>query len=84
MLAGFQCYVTCPKCGERIRAPFSRLSGPVPFIHHTPARRGACRLIVEPSVEGDTHRAEAVPDDVRLEDALLAAQVAWRREGASP
>ena len=65
-------YITCPRCRRQIREPFSRTSGPVPYVHGRP-HRSACRLIVFPDPNGDKHQVVIVPDDVRLEEALLQA-----------
>jgi hypothetical protein len=67
-------YLTCPNCGEPMREPFSRHSGPIPHIHH---RRGkaipGCRLIVTPDSTGHNHTVRVIPWGTRLEDALADA-----------
>lgn len=65
------CYVgKCPVCGEGILPPFSRLSGPVPFLHARPGRR-SCRLIIVPApFLGAESRVIPVRESESLERAL--------------
>jgi hypothetical protein len=73
------CYVHCSSCRQRIKEPFSRLSGPVVHVHRYDRLRPPCRVIVIPAASGDAHRVVVVPREVRLEDALereLARRVA--------
>jgi hypothetical protein len=62
------CRIVCPKCHSLIREPFSRFSGPVPFVHHVP--RCHARLIVHPNPTGHNHTVLRVPHKQSLEDAL--------------
>ena len=66
-------YVLCPGCGQRIKEPFSRASGPVVHTHRYGARDQQCRVLVVPDPIGGAHRVSVVPRDVRLEDALQQA-----------
>jgi len=59
-------YITCPVCNRKIDVPFSRTSGPVPFVHHKSNRPG-CRLIVIPA----ERRAYQVSTNESLESALV-------------
>lgn len=58
-------YVTCPACRRLIRLPFSRSSGPVPYVHRD--RNTECRLVVHPDPVGENHNVLIVPDGVSIE-----------------
>jgi hypothetical protein len=66
-------YITCPCCRDKIREPFVRGSGPVPFMHRTSHKRVPCRLIVIPAIHGHQHRVLAVPPGRSIEDVLMVA-----------
>lgn len=67
----------CPVCEKRIRAPFSRTSGPVPYLHHNShSSKPACRLIVTPDPIGEAHSVVVVPPDTSIESALEEALAA--------
>lgn len=68
-------YITCPKCRRQIREPFSRLSGPVVYVHDRP-NRSKCRLVIHPDKMGNDHRVYEVPEDMSLESALVKALAA--------
>lgn len=52
----------CPNCSKPIHEPFSRLSGPVSYVHKLERgpRRG-CRLIVIPDARGGDPTIRVVP-----------------------
>lgn len=66
-------YLDCPVCRRRLDGPFSRFSGPIPYLHY---RRGAnhtgraCRLLIIPDPIGNAHEVREVPQGMTLEDAL--------------
>lgn len=64
-------YIDCPSCKQGIAQPFSRYSGPIPFVHSHGNRR--CRLIVWPEPNGGEHRAWELPGNVSLEDGVNQA-----------
>ena len=72
-------YLDCTECNQGISEPFSRYSGPVPFVHGHGARR--CRLIVWPDPTGDDHRVWHVPHQLSLEDAIRSAVRFAHRHG---
>jgi hypothetical protein len=83
-------YVLCAGCGQRIKEPFSRMSGPVVHTHRYQGHDQVCRVVVVPDRTGSAHRVIVVPREVRLEDALQrelegrteASRIA-RRQGRS-
>jgi hypothetical protein len=72
-------YVTCPRCGQQIREPFSRSSGPVPYLHYGRGSKRACRIIVHPDAVGEKHITGIIPEDVSLELGFVRYVLARRR-----
>ena len=75
-------YLVCPQCGEQIKLPFVRTSGPIPFLH-TRKHAPSCRLIVTPDPEGADHEVVTVPSDERIETLLEVRLRAWWQEIAA-
>lgn len=65
-------YVTCPDCGNQVRDPFQRFSGPVAYVHRH-ARRASTRMIVIPDPHGEEHKVFPVGEGYSLEQALVWA-----------
>ena len=60
----------CPNCHKPIHEPFSRLSGPIAYVHKPEGPRKGCRLIITPTIGGDPSIRVIPWTGIRLEDEL--------------
>lgn len=63
-------HLRCPSCTHEIDTPFSRISGPIAFVHVSRYRIEPCYLIITPDPIGDAHRVHHVSAPSLLYTAL--------------
>lgn len=74
-------FVTCA-CGQKLRQPFSRYSGPVAVLHQRSPGSRHCRLVVTPDPNGHNHVVREVPRLLTIESFLISAIEKWRTQQA--